>query len=92
MEPDRYTSWCAEHGHDSEALESPSHYAANLARTGDGALWPPTTGDPCWCGSHATYADCCARVSAQPAEPAEPALDPPPILPSGASIDARREP
>ncbi|MGZ4666197.1 MAG: SEC-C metal-binding domain-containing protein, partial [Frankiaceae bacterium] len=34
---------------------------------------------PCWCGSHATYAECCARVSAQPAEAT---VDPPPILAS----------
>ena len=79
LEPGRYTSWCAEHGHNPEAPTSPSHYAADLARTGDGATWPPAPGDPCWCGSHATYAECCARVSAQPAEAT---FDPPPILAS----------
>lgn len=79
LEPGRYTSWCAGHGHNPEALTSPSHYAADLARTGDGAKWPPTPGDPCWCGSHTTYAECCARVSAHPAEAT---VDPPPILAS----------
>ena len=34
-------SSCAEHGHRPEAPTSPSHYAADLARTGDGAASPP---------------------------------------------------
>ena len=36
-------------------------YAAELGRTGQAVPWPPQRAEPCWCGSSASYGECCKR-------------------------------
>ncbi|MFE9094869.1 SEC-C metal-binding domain-containing protein [Streptomyces sp. NPDC007264] len=41
-----------------------SAYAAELARTGRAAAWPPPRNGPCWCGSGRKYKKCCGNPAA----------------------------
>jgi tetratricopeptide (TPR) repeat protein len=38
-----------------------SSYAAELARRGEAADWPPPRNGPCWCGSDRKYKKCCGN-------------------------------
>ncbi|MFG2379015.1 SEC-C metal-binding domain-containing protein [Streptomyces sp. NPDC048504] len=40
-----------------------SAYAAELARTGRAAAWPPPRNGPCWCGSERKYKKCCGNAA-----------------------------
>jgi tetratricopeptide (TPR) repeat protein len=48
-------------GGSPDASDTRSAYAAELARTGRAAHWPPPRNGPCWCGSERKYKKCCGN-------------------------------
>lgn len=60
---ERYLSWCETTGCDPAVSGSRAGYAAELARTGAVASWPPGRNRPCWCGSSRKYKQCCRAAA-----------------------------
>ncbi|MDX2935175.1 SEC-C metal-binding domain-containing protein [Streptomyces ipomoeae] len=54
----------AEGGEAPDAPDTRSAYAAELARLGLVADWPPPRNGPCWCGSQRKYKKCCGNPAA----------------------------
>lgn len=52
-----------ERGGSPDAPAARSGYAAELARRGEAADWPPPRNGPCWCGSARKYKKCCGNPS-----------------------------
>ncbi len=50
-----------EGGGSLDAPDTRSAYAAELARLGQTADWPPHRNGPCWCGSARKYKKCCGN-------------------------------
>ena len=58
-----YLSWCEATGCDPAVPGSRASYAAELARTGTVAPWPPGRNQRCWCGSSRKYKQCCRAAA-----------------------------
>ncbi|WP_225100745.1 SEC-C domain-containing protein [Streptomyces sp. CoH27] len=52
-------------GGSPDGSDTRSSYAAELARRGEAADWPPPRNGPCWCGSERKYKKCCGNPAYQ---------------------------
>ena len=59
---DELEEFAAERKLDADSSRARSGLAAELARTGQALLWPPSRNDPCWCGSGRRYKRCCGGL------------------------------
>ncbi|MGJ5896545.1 hypothetical protein DF268_22940 [Streptomyces sp. V2] len=58
---DALEAYTRENGGSPDNPGTRSAYAADLARTGRTADWPPPRNGPCWCGSGRKYKKCCGN-------------------------------
>lgn len=56
---DGFLAWCREGDHDPADGGQMTAYAVIAAHRGQARDFPPSNGDPCWCGRPRRYAVCC---------------------------------
>lgn len=62
LEVPRLVEFLQRTGLDVDDERTREAYAEEVVAAGDALPWPPRRDAACWCGSGATYGDCCARA------------------------------